>query len=111
LRFARTQEKLALVLSDGKPRSSKALTVELKLNSDIVESALGRMWRSFRVLRSVKPVVCIERTFRDRLGMISNQRQYYLYLLGPEGVASVVFEGQRYVAYDEKYLDNRGWFG
>jgi hypothetical protein len=57
---AATQEKLALALSCGKPKSSKELTVELKLNSDIVESALGRMWRSFRVLRSTKPVVCTD---------------------------------------------------
>lgn len=48
---AATQEKLALALSCGKPKSSKELMVELRLNSDIVESALGRMWRSFRVLR------------------------------------------------------------
>jgi hypothetical protein len=40
---AATQEKLALALSCGKPKSSKELTVELRLNSDIVESALGRM--------------------------------------------------------------------
>jgi hypothetical protein len=108
---AATQEKLAYALSDGKPKSSKELTVELRLNSDIVESALGRMWRSFRVLRSVKPVVCYDRTFRGRLGMVSNVRQYYNYLLVSEGIKTVFLCGQEYVAYSRKFLDKRGGMG
>jgi hypothetical protein len=108
---AQTQEKLALALSDGKPMSSKELTVKLKLNSDIVESAIGRMWRSFRVLRSAKPIVCVDKTFRGRLGMVSNVRQYYNYLLSPEGVSSVFLGGVEYVAYSRKYVDKRGGLG
>ncbi|MCL2643619.1 MAG: hypothetical protein FWD52_08970 [Candidatus Bathyarchaeota archaeon] len=121
MRRAWTQEKLALALSDGKPHSSKELTLSLKLNSDIVESGLGRMWRSFRVLRSAKPVVCSGQTFRGRFGMISNVRQYYNYLLCSEEssgvsddnrvVSSVFLGGVEYVAYNRKYLDRRGGVG
>ena len=108
---AMTQEKLAYALSDGKPKSAKELTVELRLNSDIVESALGRMWRGFRVLRSAKPVVCYDSAFRGRLEMVSNVRQYYNYLLVSEGVKSVFLCGQEYVAYSRKFLDKRGGMG
>jgi len=108
---AQTQEKLALALSDGKPMSSKELTLKLKLNSDIVESAIGRMWCSFKVLRSAKPIVCVDKTFRGRLGMVSNVRQYYNYLLSSEGVSSVFLGGVEYVAYSRKYVDKRGGLG
>ena len=107
----RTQQKLTLALSDGKPQSSKDLTQKLKLNSDIVESALGRMWRSSRILRSTKPIVCSEKTFRGRLGKISNLRQYYLYMVGPNDGSSVFLNGQEFAPYNRKYLDKRGGVG
>jgi len=67
------------------------------------------MWRSYRILRSTKSIICSEKTFRGRKGIITNQRQYYTYLLprSEENTASAVFEGQQYVAYNEKYLDKR----
>jgi hypothetical protein len=113
LGVAATQAKIADVLRDGKAWSSKDIAQRLGLSRSSVESCLGRMWRSYRILRSAKPVICSEKTFRGRLGMITNQRQYYSYLLGPEGGggASVIFEGQQYVAYSEKYLDKRGGGG
>jgi hypothetical protein len=103
-----TQAKIAGVLNDGRAWSSRDIARALGLNRHCVESGLGRMWRSYRVLRSAKPVVCSEKTFRGRLGMIANLRQYYSYLLGPEGATYAFFEGQQYVAYSEKYLDKRG---
>ena len=108
---AATQEKIVCALSDGKPKSAKELTLKLRLNSDIVESALRRMWHNFSVLRSAKPIVCYDKTFRGRSGMVSNVRQYYNYLLVSEDIKSVFLVGQEYVAYSEKYADRRGGVG
>jgi hypothetical protein len=91
---AATQEKLAYALSDGKPQSCKELTAKLRLNSDVVESALRRMRHNFSVLRSAKPTVCYDKTFRGLAGMVSNVRQYYTYLLVSEGVSSVFLVGR-----------------
>jgi hypothetical protein len=100
--------KILRVLSDGKPRTSKELNKELRLGSDSIESALGRMWRSGRVLRTAEPSVSNDRVFRGRAGTVSNQRQYHAYLLGPVGTTSIYFQGQKFVAYNKKYLDKRG---
>ena len=107
-REAPTQVRIIAVLSDGKPRSSKDIDKELRLGRDSVESALGRMWRSKRVLRTVEPKMSNDKVFRGRLGMVSNQRQYHSYLLGPAGVDATFFQGQKFVAYSKKYLDKRG---
>jgi hypothetical protein len=90
-----TQEKILYALSDGKPQSSKELTQKLQLSSDVVESALSRMWRKFRVLRSAKPIVCTQQTFRGRAGKVSNLRQYYTYLIGPNDGKPVFLCGQQ----------------
>lgn len=105
---APTQAKIIAVLSDGKPRSSKDVDRALRLGRDSVESALGRMWRSGRVLRTAEPKMGNDKVFHGRSGMVSNQRQYHCYLLGPVGVDSTFFQGQEFVAYSKKYLDKRG---
>lgn len=107
-RTAATQAKIMVVLSDGKPRSSKEIGKELRLGRDSVESALGRMWRSKRVLRTAEPKMSHDAVFRGRSGMISNQRQYHSYLLVSPGVESTFFQGQKFVVYSKKYLDKRG---
>ncbi|MDR0492972.1 MAG: hypothetical protein LBH74_04980 [Nitrososphaerota archaeon] len=109
--LARTQQKLILALSDGKPQSSKMLTQTLKLSSDIVEAALGRMWRNNKIMRSKKPLLSTEQTFKGRAGKTTNLRQYYLYLIGPKNETRLFLQGQEFVAYDPKYLDKRGGAG
>jgi Mn-dependent DtxR family transcriptional regulator len=107
---AATRTKITNLLRDGKPWASKDIARELEMSRSRVESCLGRMWRSNKILRSTKPIICSEKTFRGRKGIITNQRQYYTYLLPcSEGnTASVFFEEQQYVVYSEKYLDKRG---
>ncbi|MDR2707217.1 MAG: hypothetical protein LBB87_00495 [Nitrososphaerota archaeon] len=78
---AATQAKITNLLKDGRPWTTKNIAQTLKLNRSTIESCLGRMWRSNKILRSTKPVICSEKTFRGRLGTITNQRQYYTYLL------------------------------
>jgi len=70
--LARTQQKLILALSDGKPQSSKMLTQTLKLSSDIVEAALGRMWCNNKIMRSKKPLLSTEQTCKGRAGKTTN---------------------------------------
>ena len=62
-----SQEKIVYALSDGKPKIVKELTMKLKLNSDNVAGALLCMWHNFSVLRSVKPIICYDKTFRGQL--------------------------------------------
>jgi hypothetical protein len=66
------------------------------------------MWRSNRLLRTAKPSVSNDKVFKGRAGRVSTQRQYHSYLLGPVGVASTFFMGQKFVAYGKEYLDKRG---
>ena len=47
-----TQVNILTALSDGKPRTSREIDKELRLGSDSIESALGRLWRRSRILRS-----------------------------------------------------------
>lgn len=103
-----TQVKILTVLSDGKPRTSKEINKELRLGSDSIESALGRMWRGGRILRTVNSRMSNDRVFKGRAGTVNNQRQYHSYMLGPAGVASINFLGQPFVAYSREYLDKRG---
>lgn len=103
-----TQVKILTVLSDGKPRTSREIDKELKLGSDSVESALGRLWRGSRVLRTAKPHVSNDKVFRGRAGNVSNQRQYHLYMTKLASVSSANFQGQMFVTYSRKYLDKRG---
>jgi hypothetical protein len=107
----KTQEKILYALSDGKPQSFKELTQKLQLSSDVVESALSRMWRKFKILRSTKPIICTEQTFRGRAGKVSNLRQYYTYLIGSNDGKPVFLYGQQYVAFSQKYADKRGDIG
>lgn len=103
-----TQVKILTLLSDGKPRTSKEINKELRLGNVSVESALGRMWRGKRILRTAKPSISNDRVFKGRSGTVSNQRQYHSYLSSKAKVTSTAFQGQTFVAYDEKYLDKRG---
>jgi hypothetical protein len=103
-----TQVKILTVLSNGKPRTSKEINKELRLGSDSIESALGRMWRSRRILRTVNPRMSNDRVFKGRAGTVNTQRQYHSYMLGPVGVTSINFQGQPFVAYSKEYLDKRG---
>ncbi|MCW4010015.1 MAG: hypothetical protein NWF05_05290 [Candidatus Bathyarchaeota archaeon] len=100
-----TQIRILTVLSDGKPRTSKELNWELRLGSNAVESALGRMWRGGRILRTDKPSISHDTVFKGRAGKVSNQRQYHSYLLGQR---ATVFQGQRFVPYNKEFLDKRG---
>ena len=81
-----TQVKILTVLSNGKPRTSKEINKELRLGSDSIESALGRMWRSSRILRTAKSSMSNDRVFKGRAGTVNTQRQYHSYMLGPVGI-------------------------
>jgi hypothetical protein len=103
-----TQLKILTVLSDGKPRTSKEIDKEIRLGSDAVESALGRLWKSSRILRTAKPRVSNDRVFKGRAGNVSNQRQYHFYMTRPAKVNSTNFQGQKFVTYSKEYADRRG---
>lgn len=103
-----TQLKILRVLSDGKPRTSKEIDNEIKLGSDAIESALKRLWRNSKILRTVKPRISNDRVFKGRAGNISNQRQYHFYMAKSAKVNSTNFQGRKFVAYSKEYADRRG---
>jgi DNA-binding MarR family transcriptional regulator len=103
-----TQLKILTVLSDGKPKTSKEIENVLMLGSDSVESALKRLWRNSKILRTAKPYVSNDRVFKGRAGNISNQRQYHFYMTKPTNVNSTNFQGQKFVTYSKEYVDRRG---
>ena len=59
-----TQVKILTVLSDGKPRTSEEINNEIRLGSDSVESALKRLWRNSKILRTAKPRVSNDKIFK-----------------------------------------------
>jgi hypothetical protein len=59
-------------------------------------------------LRTAEPIYGVERVFRGRGGVGHQTRPYHLYVLRAEGVDSLVVDGRRFVAYDERYFDPRG---
>lgn len=107
-REGKTQVKILTLLSDGKPRTSKEIGKEIMLGSDAVESALKRLWTNSKILRTAKPHISNDRVFKGRAGMVSNQRQYHLYMTKPAKANSVNFQGQKFVAYSKEYVDLRG---
>ncbi len=103
-----TSQKILLLLSDGKPRSSKEIRAEVGFSRDSIESALIRLWRGSRVLRTAKPQVGSIKVFRGRAGNVSNQRQYHLYMTRHGKARSVNYQGQMLVTYSKEYADRRG---
>jgi predicted transcriptional regulator len=52
-----TGQKILMLLSDGKLRSSKEIRGEIGFSRDSIESALIRLWKKGGILRTVKPQV------------------------------------------------------
>jgi len=89
-------------------RALREIGRELRLGGDSVESALRRLWRNSRALRTVKPNLSNDKIFRGRAGTVSNLRQYPLYLFAQDGVTSANFQGMAFAAFSKKYADKRG---
>jgi DNA-binding MarR family transcriptional regulator len=106
-----TATRILAVLSDGKPRSSKEIRGEVGLSRDSVESALIRLWKKNRVLRTATPQMSRDKVFRGRAGKTSNLRQYHLYMLRPDKAKSVNHQGHMLVAYSKEFADRRGGVG
>lgn len=106
-----TAQKILMLLSDGKPRSSKEIGGEIGLSRDAVESALKRLWKKSMILRTVKVQVRFEKVFKGRAGMVSNLRQYHLYMAKSPNAKSVNFQGQTFVAYSKEHMDKRAATG
>ena len=103
-----TAQKVLILLSDGKPRSSKEVRVGIGNSRDSVESSLGRLWKNGKLLRTIKPSVSTEVVFRGRAGKTSNLRQYHLYMINAGKAHSVNYQGKMLVAYSKEYADKRG---
>jgi hypothetical protein len=106
-----TATRILGLLSDGKPRSSREIRQEVGFSRDSVESALIRLWKNKRVLRTITPQMSRDKVFRGRAGKTANLRQYHLYMLRVGKTASVNHFGQMLVAYSKKYADKRGGSG
>jgi DNA-binding Lrp family transcriptional regulator len=103
-----TSKRILALLSDGKPRSSKEIRKEIGFSRDSVESALIRLWKKTKILRTVKSKISSEKVFRGRAGKAYNLRQYHLYMTRQGNAESVNFQGQTFVTYSKKYVDRRG---
>ena len=103
-----TAHKILLLLSDGKPRSSKEIRGEIGFSRDSIESSLIRLWKQSKILRTTKPQVNTNKVFRGRAGKTSNLRQYHLYMARPGKTTSVNFQGKMLVTYSKEYADRRG---
>ena len=102
-----SRELVLAALGDHKPWSCRRVVEVTGLNRRAAYAALFRCWKQGLVLRTAEPLYEHERVFKGRGGISQNTRPYHLYLLKPENVDQAVFEGHRFVSYDEKFLDPR----
>jgi DNA-binding Lrp family transcriptional regulator len=100
-------DKILNLLKDGKPRSSKEIARDAKLSLKSVWRSLNDYWKKGLILRTEKPIYEATVNFKGRAGIIKNTRGFYLYMIRPKGRRQVFINGQKFVSYDEKYLDIR----
>jgi hypothetical protein len=67
-----TAPKILLLLSDGKPRSSREIRKEIGLSRDAIGSSLIRLWKNGSILRTKEPNLSKNKIFRGRAGKTSN---------------------------------------
>lgn len=103
-----TATRILAVLSDGRPRSSKEIRGEVRLSRDSVESALIRLWKKKKILRTTKPQMSADKIFKGRAGKTYNLRQFHLYMLSPDKATPVNYQGHMLVSYSKEYADRRG---
>lgn len=96
------------VLSDGKPKTSKEIVTSTGLSKPAVWSAIRSCWEKGLVLRSEKPIYENRKKFRGRLGYRKNTRGFYYYVIDTRGAESIQIGGNKFVSYDDEYVDARG---
>ncbi len=106
-----TVDRILNVLSDGKPRTSRQVAEDTGLKRTSIWRPLHECWKKGLILRTEEPIFESFETFRGRRGFSKNTRSYYFYVMRRGKTESLQFDGKRFVAYDEKYLDVRGFRG
>ena len=103
-----TAPKILLLLSDGKPRSSREIRKEIGLSRDAIGSSLIRLWKNGSILRTKEPNFSKNTIFRGRAGKTSNLRIFHLYVFRPGDTNLLNLNGQTFVFYSKEYADRRG---
>lgn len=106
--MASTRDSIMAVLADGEPKSHRDIAGGTGLSHAAVWSALLRLWRAGRVMRTKKAIYGSERAFKGRAGSVNILRSYYLYVLKPAGMDRMTLDGREFVVFSKKYLDPRG---
>ena len=106
-RKPRSRDAIFALLSDGKPRGVREISVEVGIPVRGVEGVCYREWRDGILLRSSKEVFGRLRQFKGRGGSSTNVRGYYLYLFRVEGQDSVHLDGINFVQYGEEFLSKK----
>ena len=82
--YGRTERMLLDVLCDGEPRSLRDLVEKTGLTGKSVGSALFRLWKAGRILRTESPTYEALKTFKGRAGVKNSTRAYHLYIIRAE---------------------------
>lgn len=106
-----TVDKIKDLFSDGEPRTFRQVVKSTDLSESGAQNGLLKCWKRGILLRTAEPTYEAESTFKGRAGIKKNTRGYYLYIQRPEGEDSLRVGSNRFVAFDEKYLDKRGTKG
>lgn len=95
-------------LSEGEPKSARDIVSSVGIDGKKVSDGLYYWWKKGALLRSEHPIHENIEVFKGQRGFRRNTRAYYLCSLRHDGKDSVHFKGQRFVPFEEKYLDVRG---
>jgi len=89
-----TARKILMLLSDGKPRSSREVRKEMGFSRDAIGSSLIRFWKKGEILRTAEPNLSTDKIFRGRVGKTSNLRQYHLTSYDQGNTTFLYLQGQ-----------------
>lgn len=102
------RDSLIRELGENRPMSAREISKSTGIAEKKIWDGLSYWWKMGLILRSDKPIFENREIFRGRRGMSRNTRSYYLYLLNNQGKGAIYFQGQKFVPYNEEYLDIRG---
>jgi hypothetical protein len=102
-----TAKKIIRVLSLDSPKTRRQIVQETRLDEKQVDSALFRLRKAGKILRSKEPVRETERIFKGRGGVSSNLRNYYLYVLSPRKKAQLQIGNAVFIRCEIKKREKR----
>jgi len=106
--MGQSRKRILSVLGDHKPKSLREIVKVTGISESAAYNALAACWKKGLVLRTKKPIYEFEKIFKGRAGVTQTTRPYHLYVLRPEGVDSLNFDGREFAKYAREFLDVRG---